>query len=1249
MLPVVTAGAAGSDHALQPTHTREVVLHSTSNGLAPSRGFTKSSSIPQSRVSHDSLLEGLGGSSRKVSRCSSAKSHRSSGGCSPVWRPGGSRTSSKDDGRKLQSYESARRLLLGRPSPVGCQGPPCHVAEEGLWADDQMRLAGKATEPSAPATARSTPSPGGSSLPGPPGLQLKAMVRAYDAISKHKSSAEKAAALAALAATMAGAGGVARSRAPAALSLMLPVGPQQQAEKQEYPDGLQSQLTDAGMAGNMSPVAGNNTSGDGDDESGLQAGSPARSPKGAGRAAVAYGSDPARHDWRGIARSYSSSSSSIRAREALVVASSCTGSSSVLQALKSEAPVWQRPSAERQAAHVQLLSTPMHKRAGSYAAGLAVITGGSNRSLQRLSGGSKVLQAGPDPEQEWDDAQQGGSAIAEGTPDMSGLQATEPISAPAGNTCCHTLLLRDTATGGLVLHHHPGMTVQQALQWLQAGLIRTSGGDDEACEGPAGGQQQNLAAPPGADQQQTSGSPRSPRGRARSRPCSPFWCFSQSSQTWSDDDEDDKAEDNDRKEKGKEDEPQPQQLLSSSIKCDKQTLQHAAVRFELQDNQLFLMASSAPQQSPAERHLVTGVVLPGPHNMAAGSNNMLELVTPAMRHQVQLASEYDWTGLLAAQLAEELQHARAGSGLRQAVNSSRHNAAGLGQGPAYPAFVSLLGQDMPAHPKSSTSNICDAERPSESATISHQAAALRCQSLEAEVQLWKAKHVDAVQDLERCQASYMRREAQLKAELDRQQHQQQGQGCNSPAADAGSICASGCEGSAKGQQTQKPPTFSEMQQQVLQGLDDLLEGQKLQMQAEEAQQLRHFRSKLSEIEGQLQADKQVAAAHQDGWMAKTVALRDELTRTQEIASKLDAMYKLAEEEAVQLRVQFKAQEDDRQHLIRQLLMYKRDNNRLKQQLKTVEEELDAVIVLSADAAEAVPELHNRNDLASVVSQVAERRGRGAAGCSRWHITDFGAAGPSCRPQSAAPGSSRHHAGSEGPTLRPWSAAAASRPFNPPPGDMLSPNMDAASVAVKMQRYSHVIQKLQKLLECERRQLRQVRQSYASELSRRTELQTLLLDSIQQAKQQYRHAELASHAAVKQGGCGLAPATASSSADKAWCKPRPGTASAACSTSTSRCRAWQRPSSAANHALSAPLGSDPPLTQQSWDVVLDKVLAKQELLEMLFDKMFPEFMAGAADGEEEVQNPLVPYTQRATAGQLPAAAVLGMPSRQAVTF
>jgi len=39
---------------------------------------------------------------------------------------------------------------------------------------------------------------------------------------------------------------------------------------------------------------------------------------------------------------------------------------------------------------------------------------------------------------------------------------------------------------------------------------------------------------------------------------------------------------------------------------------------------------------------------------------------------------------------------------------------------------------------------------------------------------------------------------------------------------------------------------------------------------------------------------------------------------QEIASKLDHMYKLSEEENRRLRTQFKCQEDDREYLIRQV-------------------------------------------------------------------------------------------------------------------------------------------------------------------------------------------------------------------------------------------------------------------------------------------------------------------------------------------
>jgi len=120
--------------------------------------------------------------------------------------------------------------------------------------------------------------------------------------------------------------------------------------------------------------------------------------------------------------------------------------------------VWQRPSAwERQAAHVQLLSTPMHKRAGRDAAGLGVITtGSSNRSLQRLSDGSKALQAA-EPEQDWDDAKLCGSGpLLRAAQTSPRLLDTDPAAQPRSMSChqptatCSRVqraaaLLRDTA------------------------------------------------------------------------------------------------------------------------------------------------------------------------------------------------------------------------------------------------------------------------------------------------------------------------------------------------------------------------------------------------------------------------------------------------------------------------------------------------------------------------------------------------------------------------------------------------------------------------------------------------------------------------------------------------------------------------------------------------------------------------------------------------------------------------------------
>jgi len=76
-------------------------------------------------------LAGQGSRRRQLSRSSSARSASSSGG--QAWRrPGGTRTSARDDGRKLQSSESARRLWRAD----GNQQQRCAAGEGGAlpWA-----------------------------------------------------------------------------------------------------------------------------------------------------------------------------------------------------------------------------------------------------------------------------------------------------------------------------------------------------------------------------------------------------------------------------------------------------------------------------------------------------------------------------------------------------------------------------------------------------------------------------------------------------------------------------------------------------------------------------------------------------------------------------------------------------------------------------------------------------------------------------------------------------------------------------------------------------------------------------------------------------------------------------------------------------------------------------------------------------------------------------------------------------------
>ncbi|GBF90118.1 hypothetical protein Rsub_03251 [Raphidocelis subcapitata] len=222
-----------------------------------------------------------------------------------------------------------------------------------------------------------------------------------------------------------------------------------------------------------------------------------------------------------------------------------------------------------------------------------------------------------------------------------------------------------------------------------------------------------------------------------------------------------------------------------------------------------------------------------------------------------------------------------------------------------------------------------------------------------------AKHADALSELERRQASYIRREDRLRAQLAAAANQQQQHnadtahagGPQSPAEAASGASSGGGGGGGCDASDGSGTGLAAMQQEVISGVEELLERQRLALRSDEAVQLRHAKARLAELEGRLRAEREEREQERDEGGASLADMRAELERTRAIAEKLDAVCELATAEAARLRVECGAQEDDRQHLIRQMMLLKRDKWQLGRELAALQKEMDALVDAAACAVE----------------------------------------------------------------------------------------------------------------------------------------------------------------------------------------------------------------------------------------------------------------------------------------------------------
>ena len=229
------------------------------------------------------------------------------------------------------------------------------------------------------------------------------------------------------------------------------------------------------------------------------------------------------------------------------------------------------------------------------------------------------------------------------------------------------------------------------------------------------------------------------------------------------------------------------------------------------------------------------------------------------------------------------------------------------------------------------------------------------------------------------------------------------------------------------------------------------------LQEQERDLLRAFRARLFDVQTELEKERARAEDGAAVWIEKNRQLEKELEWAKDMADRLDRHNQALAGENSRIKTQFKTQQDDREYLIRQLVAAKKDNVRLRQDNDRLQE----------DNERLVTEVEQRKaDMAGMMSS----GGMGATGSS-----------------VAAEGTPSGGIGSGG---------------------------EAEA------RYRDVIKRLKRLLDTERRSLRQVRAAYTADLQARSELETLLRTAVDEVRQ-----EISKRRSAAEGAMTAAPRAA----------------------------------------------------------------------------------------------------------------------------
>lgn len=233
-------------------------------------------------------------------------------------------------------------------------------------------------------------------------------------------------------------------------------------------------------------------------------------------------------------------------------------------------------------------------------------------------------------------------------------------------------------------------------------------------------------------------------------------------------------------------------------------------------------------------------------------------------------------------------------------------------------------------------------------------------------------------------------------------------------------------------------TVRAMHAQILNNVGQVQDRTARILQEQERDLLRAFRARLFDVQTELEKEKNKTDDGASAWIEKSRQLEAEVDWAKEMADRLDRVNQALAKENSRLKTQFKTQEDDREFLIRQLVAMKKDNARLRQEY--------------------------------------EKAKTSSAGGEGGKEGELSASGPILPRVPSASGIHDHK----------------NHSYN-------SSNNNNGNNAEADNRYKEIIKRLKRLLEVERRNLRQVRTQFANDLQQRTELELFLKQCIEDVR------------------------------------------------------------------------------------------------------------------------------------------------------